>query len=419
MSDAPGLDAALVAARPQAVAALLRYFRDLDLAEEAFQDACLRALDTWPRDGLPRDPTAWLIMVGRNRTIDALRRRQRQQPLPDPDELPDPLEGEAALAERLDAAEYRDDLLRLLFTCCHPALPPAHQVALALRVVSGLSTAQVARAFLVGESAMEQRITRAKARIAAAGLPFDTPGPAERAARLASVAAMLYLLFNAGYSESPPRAEDERALCEEAIRLARLLQRLFPEEAEITGLLALLLLQHARAPARRGADGGAVRLEDQDRRRWDRALIAEGLALLEQATRRGEPGPYQLQAAIAAHHDAAPDFGATDWSAIERCYLHLEQLQPSPVVTLNRAVVVARLRGAAAGLALVEPLAARLDGYFHFHVVRADLEERLGHGAAARAAFERALALAPTALEGAEVGRRLQRLAAAAPHSAR
>ncbi|MCU0758923.1 MAG: RNA polymerase sigma factor [Steroidobacteraceae bacterium] len=414
MRDVVAIDAALVAARPQALAALLRYFRDLDTAEEAFQEACLRALDTWPRNGPPRDPVAWLIMVGRNRTIDGLRKRSRHDPLPDADVLVDPRHGEASLAEQLDGADYRDDLLRLLFVCCHPELPATQQVALALRVVAGLPLPQIARAFLVGESAMEQRITRSKARIAAADVPFETPGPAERAARLETVAAMLYLLFNAGYTGVPPgAAHDGRAFCEEAIRLARLLARLFPAEPEILGLLALMLLQHAREPARRRGDGEAVLLEDQDRALWNRPMIDEGLALVDAALCRRRPGPYQVQAAIAALHDRAPRFADTDWAEIDQLYATLESLEPSPVVTLNRAVVIERLQGPAAALARLEPLAARLDGYFYFHGVRGAMLQRCGRVAQAREAFNRAIALAGTPEEATRMRRYLDHLAAA------
>jgi RNA polymerase sigma-70 factor (ECF subfamily) len=410
MSDLAGIDVALVAARPQAIAALLRYFRDLDTAEEAFQDACLRALDTWPRNGPPRDPAAWLIMVGRNRAIDGLRRSSRLQPLPDEDLLPDPQHVEGALAERLDSADYRDDLLRLLFICCHPDLPATQQVALALRIVSGLTVPQIARAFLVGDSAMEQRITRAKARIAAAAVPFETPGPAERASRLTTVAAMLYLLFNAGYAGAPPGpAGDHASLCDEAIRLSRLLLRLFPAEPEIMGLTALMLLQHAREPARR-PQGVLVPLEEQDRSRWDRRMIDEGLALVDKAMRHLRPGPYQVQAAIAALHDRAPVFEATDWAQIDLLYASLEILQPSPVVTLNRAVVVEKLRGAAVALAMVEPLAARLDGYFYLHGLRGALLQRLGRRVEAREAFNRAIALANSPDEAAQIRQHLDRL---------
>ena len=411
MSGVLGIDAALVGARPQALAALLRYFRDLDTAEEAFQEACLRALDTWPRNGPPRDPVAWLIMVGRNRTLDGLRRRSRHEPLPEEDVLPDPRHAEATLADRLDGADYRDDLLRLLFVCCHPELPATQQVALALRIVAGVPLPQIARAFLVGESAMEQRITRAKARIAAADVPFETPGPAERAARLRTVAAMLYLLFNAGYTGVPPgAASDGRAFCGEAIRLTRLLVKLFPAEPEILGLLALMLLQQARDPARRRGDGEAVLLEEQDRALWNRAQIDEGLALIDAALQHRRPGPYQVQAAIAALHDRAPRFEDTDWAQIDQLYASLETLQPSPVVTLTRAVVLERLHGPQVALERVEPLAVPLAGYFYFHGVRGALLQRCGRLEEAREAFNRAIALAGTPEEAARIRRYLDRL---------
>src|SRR5918992_2380761 len=305
MSDLAWMGESLKAARPQAVGALLRYFRNLDTAEDAFQEACLRALKSWPINGPPRDPAAWLIMVGRNFALDEVRRRKKQDALPPDEQISDLDDVEAELAERLDSAHYRDDILRLLFICCHPDLPASQQIALALRVVSGLSVKEIARAFLTSESAMEQRITRAKRRVAEAGVPFETPGAAERAERLAAVAAMLYLLFNEGYSASGGEAHIRVPLCEEGIRLARLLLRLFPGEPEIMGMTALLLLQHARAPARLDREGGIVLLEDQDRRLWNRAMIAEGLALVEKALRHKRAGPYQVQATIAAVHAQA------------------------------------------------------------------------------------------------------------------
>ncbi|MFO1057846.1 MAG: sigma-70 family RNA polymerase sigma factor [Dongiaceae bacterium] len=296
---------ALAAARPRAVGALLRHVRDLDRAEDAFQEAALRALRSWPEAGLPRDPAAWLILVGRNQAIDRARRSAREAPLPPEELLSDLGDAEAELAERLDGERWRDDVLRLLFTCCHPELAPEHQVALALRIVSGLSVRQIGRAFLVGEAAMEQRLTRAKARIAAAGLPFESPGPAERAARRDAVAAMVYLLFNEGYSAGGGPGSPRAQLCGEAIRLARLLVELFPEDPELRGLCALCLLQHARAAARFAPDGAIILLDRQDRGLWSRPMIAEGRTLLEVAARHQQPGPYQLQAAIAALHAAA------------------------------------------------------------------------------------------------------------------
>ena len=278
MTDGAWIDATLTSARPQAVGALLRYFRDLDAAEEAFQNACLRALKSWPQNGPPRDPAAWLIMVGRNAGIDDVRRVRREQPLPDDEAISDLDDAESALADRLDGSHYRDDILRLLFICCHKELPATQQIALALRVVSGLTVKQIARAFLVSEAAMEQRITRAKARVAQADVPFETPGAVERAERLVAVAAMIYLIFNEGYSASGEAAELRQPLSEEAIRLARLLLRLFPGEPEIMGLMALLLLQHARSAARFDAEGLPILLEDQDRTLWNQPMIAEGLA---------------------------------------------------------------------------------------------------------------------------------------------
>jgi RNA polymerase sigma-70 factor (ECF subfamily) len=266
VTDIGWIDAVLKSARPQAVGALLRYFRDLDHAEEAFQEACLRALKNWPVNGPPRDPTAWLILVGRNSVLDDVRRRSKSQPLPDDDAISDLGDAETDLAERLDSSHYRDDVLRLLFICCHPDLPATQQIALALRIVSGLTVKEIARAFLVSEAAMEQRITRAKSRVARTDVPFETPGAVERSERLGVVAAMIYLLFNEGYSASGGAEHVRASLCEEAIRLARLLLRLFPSEPEIMGLTALLLLQHARAPARLDAEGNIVLLEEQDRR---------------------------------------------------------------------------------------------------------------------------------------------------------
>ena len=410
MTDLAWINAALTSARPQAIAALLHYFRDLDVAEEAFQDACLRALKTWPKKGPPRDPTAWLIFVGRNVAIDAVRRSRKLQELPSEDTLSDLEDTESDLAERLDSADYRDDLLRLLFVCCHPDLPAPQQIALALRVVSGLTVQQIARAFLVGEAAMEQRITRAKNRIAAGTVPFETPSPAERTERLGVVAAMLYLLFNEGYSASGEAAGLRQQLCDEAIRLVRLMLRLFPTEPEIMGLTALLLLQHARAAARMDAAGTIVLLEDQDRTHWDQPLIAEGLALIDEAMRHRRPGPYQVQAAIAALHARAARPEDTDWAQIDLLYATLERLQPSPVVTLNRSVAVAKARGPEAALAMIEPLESRLSGYFHFHGARGAYLRQLGREDEARDSFQRAISLAGSAAEAAHMRMHLDRL---------
>jgi RNA polymerase sigma-70 factor (ECF subfamily) len=414
LTDPSWMDAALISARPRAVAALLRYFRDLDLAEEAYQEACLRALKTWPQNGPPRDPAAWLILVGRNLTLDRTRRKRREQELPDEEMISDLDDNEAALAERLDEAHYRDDVLRLLFVCCHPDLPATQQIALALRIVSGLTVKQIARAFLVGESAMEQRITRAKARIAGANVPFEAPGPVERSQRLGAVAAMIYLVFNEGYSASGDGAPMRVTLCEEAIRLARLLLRIFPAEPEIMGLLALLLLQHSRAAARFDAAGEIVLLEDQDRLLWDRQAIAEGIALLDKAMRHRSRGPYQIQAAIAALHARAEKFETTDWPQIDLLYAALEEIQPSPVVTLNRAVATSKVRGPEAALAMIEPLSGPLAGYFHFFGVKGAFLQQLGRNDDARIAFDRAISLANSPAEAASIRLYLDRLTASA-----
>jgi RNA polymerase sigma-70 factor (ECF subfamily) len=411
MTEIAWIDAALTSARPQAIGALLRYFRDVDQAEEAFQEACLRALRNWPINGPPRDATAWLILVGRNVALDDVRRRSKSQALPADELISDLNDAEADLVERLDNEHYRDDVLRLLFICCHPDLPTTQQIALALRIVSGLSVKEIARAFLVSESAMEQRITRAKRRVAAAEIPYETPGAPERANRLAAVTAMIYLLFNEGYSASGGAAHIRVPLCEEATRLARLLLRLFPSESEIMGLTALCLLQHARTPARLDADGCIVLLEDQDRSLWNPDMIAEGLVLVDKALRHRNPGPYQVQAAIAGVHAQAARPGDTDWEAIDRLYDVLERLQPSPVVTLNRAVAVAKIRGPAAALAIIEPLAAPLSGYFHFFGVKGAMLMQLGRADEARIAFDKAIALANTTAEAAHIRLHLDRLA--------
>ena len=412
MSESAWIGAVLTAARPRAVAALLRYFRNLDMADEAFQEASLRALRTWPKNGPPRDAAAWLIMVGRNAGIDAVRRTSKQDPLPPEEVISDLTDVEAATVEQIDSADYRDDILRLLFTCCHPELPATQQIALALRIVSGLSIKQIARAFLVGEAAMEQRITRAKARVADARVAFETPGAADRAERVAAVAAMIYLVFNEGYTTNVFEQGVKATLCEEAIRLARLLLGLYPTEPEIMGLAALLLLQHARAAARFDPDGSAVLLDDQDRTRWNRTQIAEGLALIDKAVRHRRPGPYQVQAAIAGLHARAVRATDTDWGEIELLYGTLERMQPSPVITLNRSVAVSKARGPAPALAMIEPLAGKLASYFYFHGARGAFLMELGREPEARIAFDRAIALANTPAEAAHIRLQIDRLTA-------
>jgi len=410
MNDSAAIHASLHTSRATALAALLRYFHDLDLAEEALQDACVRAMRVWPQAGLPRDPVAWLVLVGRNAGIDEWRRRAHHVELPTEELLSELDDADPHLIDRLERSRYRDDVLRLLFVCCHPALPVAQQMALALRVVSGLSVAEMAHAFLVSEDAMEQRITRAKRRVGELRVPFEAPGRVETARRLSTVLATLYLVFNEGYAASGGEDPLRPALCEEAIRLTRLLHQLFGEEPEVAGLAALMLLQHARAPARLDARGDIVLLERQDRAQWDRDLIEQGLAYLHDALARQAPGPYQLQAAIAATHAQARSAECTDWAEIDRLYAALEVLQPSPVVTLNRAVAVSKVRGAGAALRLVDPLTTSLAGYFHFHGLRGALLHELHRDDEARAALECALSLARTPAEQRHIHARLSDL---------
>lgn len=411
MHDPAHIDMAILGARPKAIAALLRYFRDLDTAEEAFQEACLRALQTWPHKGPPREPTAWLIMVGRNAALDAKRRTRAIGPLPDPDALTDARDD--LTPERLDEGHYGDDILRLLFVCGHPTLPATQQIALALRIVSGLTVEQIAKAFLVSPAAMEQRITRAKRAIAEVGIEFDTPGAAERRTRLAAVSTMIYLIFNEGYGSTPDTAAAREALADEAIRLGRLLLSLFPTDPEVFGLLALMLLQQSRAPARFDANGEIVLLEEQDRGRWNQTLIDEGRLLLERASGYQNPGPYQLQAAIAALHARAARPEDTSWKEIDSLYQALEALQPSPVVTLNRAVAVWKLQGPQAALEMIDPLKSELDAYFYLHGLRGALLKELNRLDEARDALNRAIALANSAAEAKLIRRELDSLAIA------
>lgn len=409
MQDPAHIDVAISGARPKAMAALLRYFRDLDTAEEAFQEACLRALQNWPRKGPPQNPTAWLITVARNAALDAKRRSRSNEPLPDSDALTDPRDDLAP--ERLDESEYQDDILRLLFVCGHPSLPATQQIALALRIVSGLTVEQIARAFLVSPTAMEQRITRAKRAIAEVGVEFDTPGAAERHTRLTAVAAMVYLIFNEGYGSTPDTAAAREPLADEAIRLGRLLLSLFPSDPETSGLLALMLFQKSRAPARFDTNGEIVLLEEQDRTLWNRALIDEGRLLLERAAAYQSLGPYQLQAAISALHARASRAEDTPWKEIDSLYRILEALQPSPVVTLNHAVAVWKLQGPAVALAMIEPLRRELDAYFYLHGLRGTLLKELNRLEEARAALHRAIALANSLAEARFIRRELDRLA--------
>jgi RNA polymerase sigma-70 factor (ECF subfamily) len=391
-------------------ATLVRLLGDFDVAEEALHDAFRAALEQWPREGVPANPRAWLVSAGRFKAIDGIRRRARFAPLDDHAEyaeaIPDasPLPGETE--------DIEDDRLRLIFTCCHPALAPDAQVALTLREVCGLTTEEIAQAFLSPAPTLAQRIVRAKAKIRDARIPYRVPAADELPQRLASVLRVVYLVFNEGYSASSGDAVTRVDLSGEAIRVGRLLVALLPEP-EAIGLLALMLLQESRREARTSPAGDLVLLADQDRARWNREQIAEGLALVRQALAAGRAGPYALQAAIAAVHAQAPRAEATDWAAIVRFYDALLALEPSPVVELNRAVAVAMRDGAAAGLALVEAILARGDlaDYHLAYATQADFNRRLGRNDAARAAYERAIGLARQGPERRFLERRLAELA--------
>ncbi|MCP4380474.1 MAG: RNA polymerase sigma factor [Hyphomicrobiales bacterium] len=402
--------AVIAASRPRAVAVLVRTFRDIDLAEDMFQEACVRAVEKWGVEGRPRDPLAWLIRVGRNAGLDQMRRRKHMAPV-GVDQVLETMtfddDREAEIAAAIDQAEYKDDVLRLMFMCCQPELSSADQLALALKVVVGFSVAEIARAFVVSPGAMEQRITRAKKRAGAVATHLDLPTPAERAARLSAVSTMVYLLFNEGYSAGGGNEHIRLALCEEAIRLSRLLLDLFPGQGEVAGLLALCLLQHSRHRARLDDEGGLIAFDQQDRRLWDRDLISEGLVLVEKALRKGRPGALQIQATIAAVHSAAETAAATDWAEIDRLYQALEITRPSPVVTLNRAVAVSKVAGPEAALEMIAPLEEALKQYQPIHSTRGAFLEDYGDHAAAAAAFSRAIEMAPTAAEKAYLSNRL------------
>jgi RNA polymerase sigma-70 factor (ECF subfamily) len=377
----------------RAVAVLVRAFGDIDLAEEAVQDAFTVAVQKWPSTGLPPSPAGWIITTARNRAIDRFRREASREDR----------QVQSALLQSQDEpamkGAVRDDILRLIFTCCHPALAATAQVALTLRLLGGLTTPEIARAFLVPEATMAQRLVRAKGKIRDAKIPYRVPGESELPRRLRAVLSVVYLVFNEGYTASSGDNLVRGDLCAEAIRLGRLLAELMPDEPEVMGLLALMLLTDSRRAARAGPDGALVLLADQDRAAWNRDLIAEGQAIVRACLRRNQPGPYQIQAAINAVHSDARTAAATDWRQIVLLYDQLLALAPNPVVALNRAVAVAEVDGPLVALTLVDTI--DLDNYYLFHAIRADLLVRLGRNAEALVAYERAIGLTTNKAEQA------------------